>query len=163
MNHTVFRKKSLETISSPDQLYDYIKVTSGGIWLAIGTLILLLIGACVWGVFGSLETVVNGKALVENNQAILYLTEDAIATVSVNDEIRIGSKTGHVTNISEKPLSFTTICDKLGQDEYTIYSLGIENQRFLYEITAEVPEAQNGIVQTQIITEIIKPMNFVFN
>ncbi|MEG0090501.1 MAG: hypothetical protein RSA20_01660, partial [Oscillospiraceae bacterium] len=119
MENTMFRKKSLDTISSPEQLDDYIRVTSCGVWIVLGALILLLIGIFAWGVFGSLETTVSGKALLENNQAVLYLTEEDVPTVHVNDEIRVGGKVGHITSISEKPLSFAAICNRLGQDQYT--------------------------------------------
>lgn len=44
-NHqTVFRKKTLERISSPDQLTDYLCVTNPGIWVILVAVILLLAG-----------------------------------------------------------------------------------------------------------------------
>ncbi|MCR4807821.1 MAG: hypothetical protein K5857_09120 [Lachnospiraceae bacterium] len=40
----LFRKKSLERISSPEELNDYIRVTTPGIWLILVAITLLLIG-----------------------------------------------------------------------------------------------------------------------
>ena len=50
----VFREKSLERISEPEQLHDYIRVTSPGVWLVLIAVIVLLAGVLVWGVFGKL-------------------------------------------------------------------------------------------------------------
>ena len=50
----IFREKSLERISEPEQLHDYIRVTSPGIWLVLLAVVVLLAGVFVWGVFGRL-------------------------------------------------------------------------------------------------------------
>ena len=56
MNQQLFRKSSIDRVSSPEQLNDYIRVTSPGVWLVLAAVIVLLMGACVWGIFGRLET-----------------------------------------------------------------------------------------------------------
>ncbi len=45
---SIFREKSMERVSSPEQLNDYIKVTNPGIWLTLAAVIVLLIGFIVW-------------------------------------------------------------------------------------------------------------------
>ena len=56
MNDKIFRKESIERISSPEQLTDYIHVTSPAGWMLLGAIIVLLAGICVWGIFGRLDT-----------------------------------------------------------------------------------------------------------
>ena len=53
-NTTIFRQKSIDRISSPEQLHDYIKVSSPGSWIVLTAIIVLLIGVLVWGLFGSI-------------------------------------------------------------------------------------------------------------
>ena len=48
MNQQLFRKSSIDRVSSPEQLNDYIKVTNPGVWLVLAAVIVLLMGACVW-------------------------------------------------------------------------------------------------------------------
>ena len=48
MNETIFRKKSLERIASPDQLDAYLKVTNWSVWLVLAALVLALAAAGVW-------------------------------------------------------------------------------------------------------------------
>ena len=40
----IFRQKSLDQISSPEQLHDYLHVTNPTVWLALAAVILLLVG-----------------------------------------------------------------------------------------------------------------------
>lgn len=49
MNNSIFRKKSIDKVTSPEELNDYIRVVSPGVWLVMAAVILLLAGAIVWG------------------------------------------------------------------------------------------------------------------
>ena len=49
---TVFRKKTLDRISSPEQLTDYLRVTNPGIWVILAAVILLLAGVFAWSMVG---------------------------------------------------------------------------------------------------------------
>lgn len=51
-NKKIFREKSLERISSPDKINDYIKTTTPGIWIVLIAVLLILAGTIVWSVFG---------------------------------------------------------------------------------------------------------------
>ena len=39
----IFRKSALDSISSPEQLTDYLKVTDPGVWIILAAVILLLV------------------------------------------------------------------------------------------------------------------------
>lgn len=55
MKESIFRKKTIDRVTSPEQLNDYIHVTKPSIWLIIISIVLLMIGTIVWGVFGTVE------------------------------------------------------------------------------------------------------------
>ena len=42
MDNKLFRKNSLERVSSPEQLNDYVKVSSPGIWIILAAVIVRL-------------------------------------------------------------------------------------------------------------------------
>lgn len=75
MNEQLFRKSSIERISSPEQLNDYIRVTNPGVWLVLAAVIALLIGACVWGMFGYLDTTISAPVEVWGGEARLLLED----------------------------------------------------------------------------------------
>ncbi len=51
----LFRQKNLDRISTPEQLRDYIHVTTPGIWIVLLAIIILLAGVLIWGAFGSIQ------------------------------------------------------------------------------------------------------------
>jgi len=47
--NSIFRKTSLERISSPERLNDYIKVSNPSVWIILAAIAVLLAAAVVWG------------------------------------------------------------------------------------------------------------------
>ena len=52
----IFREKTMKRVSSPEQLNDYIRVTSPSVWIVLIALVVLLVGMLAWSVFGRIET-----------------------------------------------------------------------------------------------------------
>ena len=50
----IFRKSSIDRVSSPEQLNDYIRISNPSVWMVLAAVIVLLAGVCVWGIFGHL-------------------------------------------------------------------------------------------------------------
>ncbi len=46
----IFRKKSLDHISNPEQIDDYIKISSPTIWLILAAILIVLVGSIIWNV-----------------------------------------------------------------------------------------------------------------
>ena len=70
---SIFRDKSLERISTPEQLNDYIKVTKPSVWVVLIATILLIAGALLWAIFGKIE--VNTENGTETVAPISYLID----------------------------------------------------------------------------------------
>ena len=70
---SIFRDKSLERISAPEQLNDYIKVTKPSVWVVLIATILLIAGALVWAIFGKIE--VNTENGTKTVAPISYLID----------------------------------------------------------------------------------------
>lgn len=51
----LFRKKSIERVSTPEQLNDYIRVTTPSVWAVLIATVVLMLGVLVWGVFGRID------------------------------------------------------------------------------------------------------------
>ena len=75
----IFREKTLERISSPEKLTEYLRVTNPGIWIVLGAVILLLGGLLIWSMIGTLETKSNVKIVVDNH--IAEIVSDGEATI----------------------------------------------------------------------------------
>ena len=64
MQNNLFRKNAMETLSSPERLHEYIKITRPGIWAALIGFLVLLISVGSWGYFGSIPNTINAKGVV---------------------------------------------------------------------------------------------------
>lgn len=49
----LYREESLDRISSPEKLNDYIRVSSPSVWLIMAAVIILLLGVIAWSILGS--------------------------------------------------------------------------------------------------------------
>lgn len=67
----IFRKKSLERVAAPEQLDDYIKVTTPSVWIILAATLLLVAGMLIWAVFGRIR--VNTDSGVEEVAPISYV------------------------------------------------------------------------------------------
>ena len=72
MNNGLFRKKSMNKVSSPEKLDEYIRVTTPSVWIALAAMVILLIGVIIWGCFGEL-TVHNEDGTTELVAPITYI------------------------------------------------------------------------------------------
>lgn len=55
-NSGIFREKSISRVSSPEELNDYIRVTSPSVWIVLIAVVVLLLGMLAWSIFGTVET-----------------------------------------------------------------------------------------------------------
>ncbi len=69
----LFRKKSLDRVSSPEELNDYIRVTTPSVWLILIATIILLAGVLAWSVFGTVESE-NADGTVTSMHPITFVT-----------------------------------------------------------------------------------------
>ena len=73
---TIFRKKTLDSISQPDQLTDYLRVTRPVVWLILAAVISILLGLVIWCFAGTVEITAEGDAVVSNGEIMIMLTDN---------------------------------------------------------------------------------------
>ena len=73
---TIFRQKSVDRVSSPEELDKYLKVTSPRVWVVLIGIIIILVGVIAWGSFGKLKTYANVGCVIEKGQAYCYVNEE---------------------------------------------------------------------------------------
>ena len=75
MNESIFRQKSLDRISSPEEIDNYMKVTRPSLWLTLGVIVLLLAALILWSVTARVEAtaVVDGQIVTEKIAPVSFL------------------------------------------------------------------------------------------
>lgn len=157
MNEGLFRKKSMEKISSPEQLDDYIRVSNPGVWMLLFSVIILLIGMCVWGVFGRLDTTVSALAICNDGKTICYVNQDNLSAIENGTTVVINEKEYTVTAIGSEPVKVTS-----DFDDYALHVGNLQTGEWVYEIVIDA-ELSDGIYEAEIVTESIAPMSFMLN
>ena len=130
---TVFRKQTIDRISSPEQLTDHLRVTSPGIWVVLAAVILLLTGILVWSAVGTLETKAEVKVIVEDREAqIVPLGPDTL----------------------EEGMTVTT-----ADSEFVLSS--VDADEYGRSVGSAAVTLPDGIYDGTVVTESVHPIEFL--
>ena len=142
MEKQVFREKSVERIASPEQLQDYMRVTTPGTWMVLAAVILLLAGLIISSALVNVESTISGQATVEEDGLLLQI------------ELPLSQKSlvspGMVVRVADREAKV----DMIFQAENAL------------QVLAELPEDGEklapGTHDVKIVTETVTPISFLF-
>ena len=137
MENSIFRKKSLDRISSPEQLQDYMRVMNPGVWMVLVAVIVLLAGLLVCSVTGRIETTVQVECVADGGEASVALSPEQGKSVAEGMALRVAGR--------EAPIKY-------------VYQR--EDGQFI--ATAQI-DLDNGVYDAKIVTESIAPISFLLN
>lgn len=157
MDSQIFRKKSIEKVSSPEQLNDYVRVSSPGVWMVLLAVVILLAGVCIWGIFGHLDTTLNTVGICKNGTVTCYVSDSDIASVKTGMMVTVSGRDYAITSISTSPVSVSA-----DMDAYALQIGNLEIGERVYEVTADTG-LENGTYEAKIITDSVSPISFVLN
>lgn len=159
MARSIFRKASLDRVSNPEQLNDYIRVTNPGVWMIMFAVLLLLTGIFVWSIFGRLDTTLTVAAVTDNDQTVCYVKEAEAQVLETGMQVRIGDDRYQISNIFQQPIRVDNTFA-----QYLLHVGHLAEGEWVYVVVLNDVHGDNGdIVEAAIVTESIAPMNFVLN
>ena len=93
----IFRKSSLEKLSSPEQLDRVIKITSSRSWLILAAMMILTISLVLWGLLGEIPTQVTSDGILLSSGGI-YSVQNIVAGIVSDVQVEQGDyvQTGDV-------------------------------------------------------------------
>ncbi len=156
-NTSLFRKKNLEKIESPESLNDYLQVTSPGVWLVLITIVVFLIGTCIWGFFGHIDSKAKAAVISENGSTVCLVPADALESVVQNRTISLDG--------ADYTLAPDTLSPEAITEDTNIYWIlagdyAIGDIVYIIPLTASLPD---GVYSGTIITERISPFSLLLN
>ncbi len=157
MAGTIFREKSVQRVSSPEELNDYIRVTTPGTWLTLAAVGVLLAGFIVWGAAGTLETKMDTAAVANAGTVVCYIPEAEIAAVAPGDAVRVNNEEFTVAQISAQPSAV--------DGSFPAYALRVGSLaagEWVYEaiLDGSLPD---GVYTASVVTDRVSPISFLFN
>lgn len=145
----LFRKSALDRLSSPEQLDLMVRITSPAGWVALLSLVGLIVVAILWGIFGSIPTKVLGSAMLIKTGGVYEVaarSNGLITDVSVKagDVVQRGQK---VARIAQPELLEQFNKLKSRQDELEVKS---QLSADLFKQRRETLEFNNGVLRKRL-------------
>lgn len=157
-NTKIFREKSLERVTSPEQLDSYIKVVNPAIWIVFSAIAVLLIGAIIFCAVFKLETkTVKSVAVVKNNEVTLYIAGADRQSVSSGMTVHIANSDYLFPEGDMDAVKLFTATDS------AITSvIGTTDEEYAYKIKfyADIP---NGVYTCSIVANEVTPLSLLLN
>jgi len=137
MERKLFRQKSIDRVSSPEQLQDYMRVTNPGVWMVLTAVIVLLAGILIASVTGTLESTMTMTARIENGVATVEARGEAAGTLKEGMRLRIRDREAIISGVNWVTSDTA-------------------------EATAGV-DLPDGNYEAVVVTEVISPIRFLTN
>ncbi|MCR5403935.1 MAG: hypothetical protein K6E91_09005 [Butyrivibrio sp.] len=155
-NETVFRDKSIERISSPEQLNDYVRLTDPGVWFVVAAIMIILVGTFIFGITGHIDSSVPGVCISDGSSAVCLVKKEFGDRLTDDMHVQVNSAEYSVLLKKSKPVSIDQTIDS-----YALFVGDMELSEWVYEIEVEgnIPE---GVYEARLVTERISPLSFIF-
>ena len=156
MDNGLFRKKSMERISSPEELHDYMRVTNPRLWMILGAIVLLLAGFIVYASTATMENTVtihvqiSQYELQENDAGEKEYVTDIRAYLphSMKDQVENGMTV------------------RIGQEETTVNYIGVLEDGTVFLTIDPIDDylpLPEGEYDAELVLESTTPISFLWN
>lgn len=158
MNTNLFRKSSIDRVNSPEQLNDYIRVANPSVWIVLTAIVFLLLGIVIWGVFGTVETKIDTTVVVQNGNAVAYVSGDNLSSLNEGLTVRVDGVDGIIESLNKVPVEITK-----NFSSYFLYLSGLQIGDFVYAVNVSLTGVEDGIYSSSIVVDSINPIYFVIH
>lgn len=171
----LFRPEALERLRSPDQLDKLFAPTTPVGWIALATVLILVLAALIWSVFGTMATKVAGTGLIIDSAGVVNIAHTAGGRLQ-EMRVKVGERVsrGQVVAIVEQPDTEEQIA-KISQE----MNGAVKTRTDLASMAASLSELQakldrdskvvskvDGVIDDQVVSgvgEIISPGTPLFS
>lgn len=154
---SIFRKKAMDRISSPEELDQYLTVTGPGVWFPLITVILLLIGSLVWMTLGHIDVTMDVAVMARQDGIVCYVPTAQKDAAVARGTVRIGDQTFPLTDVGLVPVIVDETTDEAVRRTGTL-PLGATVAPL--KVDAELME---GVYAGQITVESVNPIKYIIN
>ena len=138
MKDQVVKDARTRQITSPDQLHDYLHVTSAAVWIVMAAIILLLVVSLIWSSQATIESYADATAKVSGRNMIVRIDDPKL-----QNEIKSGMKI------------------VVGNTETKVASVGHDENGNLFAVAGTT--LSNGTYSARIVYRQTKVLSLLFN
>ena len=155
-NKPLFREKSLEQFSSPEQLNDYIRVASPSIFLLLGAVIVFLIGVVIWGLTGTIQSTIDVNAVVNKGILTAYVPQREAADMDQRSTVSVNGNEYAISTVSNAMRA----ADVLDSDQLAVYELNPNDMVYAVSSETTLPD---GSYAARVIVKKLRPADLILN
>lgn len=167
MQNNLFKKSSMERISSPEKLNDFIKVANPASWMVLAASLSVVLGLLIWGIFGRLTETVQFSGCLKDGQLICYTEGGTAQKLEKGMKAAISPQgsgetfEGSIALVSDYPLSFDEASRGITSD-YMLASLGITGWNIPVAVETDAPLYDGVVYTVSVVTDTYRPIEMVF-
>ena len=154
MEKNLFRQETLDHISSPEELHDYMKVTSPRLWMILATVVALLVGFIVYASVATLENKLDVKA------EVYVYTDPETGERFVDDFMVIIPDEKKDLVQREMVVRFAGYEGKI---EYIIQDKDATGAHVSFEQPIDASNLEDGTYDAEVVLEQVSPIKFIIN
>ena len=158
MSNTLFRQKSMDRISSPEELHDYMRVTSPRLWMILAAIVVLLTGFIIYASTANMENTVKIRVMIENYESEpdetnpdggRYTFVSGTFPLSMKDVLQ----TGMVVRIGQEKGSISWIGNSAEKDVISV----------MFQMDKQYLPLPSGECDAELVLESTTPISFLWN
>jgi len=160
---SIFREKSLDRISSPEQLDDYVKATTPGVWVLLGAIMIFLAGFITFCVTGTVDTQIGVVVYSDGQNVTCFFDEADRDSIEEGMKVHIADADYDISTIDDKPVSLNP-ADK--EEAAVIHMLEIDtsDDSVIWACKAKIDTVLPKDTYTgYIVVDSVAPYTFVTN
>ena len=170
MQNKLFKKSSMERITSPEKLNDYIQVSNPASWMVLGAALAILLGMLIWGIFGQLTESVDFRGHVKDGVLYCYAPGDYADLLEAGMEASVlpqasgeeaKAMKGTILSVAGQPLSFDEASRDITSD-FMLSSLGTTGWNIAVTIEVEAPLYEGVVYRVNVVTDTLRPIEMAF-
>ena len=151
--------KKFKKVNSPDQLNQYIRLSNPGVWILLLAIVVLLVGVCIWGYFGKIDTKIKTVVISDNYTSYLYVKEEDMAKIKNGMQVELNNNENifEIADVGETPEKVTE-----DMDEYARHLGNFQVGEWVYKCRLN-KNVKEGTYSADVVIESISPMTFITN
>ena len=156
MKNGLFRKKSLERISSPEELHDYMRVTSPRLWMLLGAITALLVGFIVYASTATMENTMTIKVEISQTE----LQENEAGEIEYVTDIRAYLPSHMKEQVNNGMMV------RIGREETTVSYIGVREDDTIFLLIhsdRDYLPLPDGEYDAELVLESTTPISFLWN
>ena len=153
----LFRKESMDSLASPEQLKNYLQIPELSMWVTLIAALAAVCGLLAWGIWGQVITTTDMNGLVQDGTVTCYVSDPA--DVRVKMPVKIGKLEGEIVAVSGTPVSKETLEGQYQKSVINELKLSASN----YKVTMKVDGAVDGVSKVVVETECVNPISFILS